>query len=78
VERVGTHRGLTAAEVRRKRLAPSIVKSRRLVDAAVRKLDYQTSEIAELLHMTSDRVSMAARRGAKAADQKLMEQLFEG
>jgi hypothetical protein len=45
---------------------------------AVRKLVYQTSEVAKLLHMTPGGVSMAARRRAKAADRELVEHLLQG
>jgi hypothetical protein len=79
VDRVGEHYGLTAADVRRKSRAPAIVEARGLVCyVAVRKLGYQTSETARLLHMTPAGVSMAVHRGAKAADHKFLEQLLEG
>ena len=45
---------------------------------AVRKLGCQTSGMAKFLRMAPARVSMAARRGAKAADQGLAEQLLAG
>ena len=68
---------MTAADVCRKSRASSIVEARGVVCyVAVRKLGYRTSELARLLHMTP--AGMAARRGAKAADRKVVEQLLEG
>ena len=42
------------------------------------EMSHQISEIAKLLHMTPAGAGMAAPREAKAADQKLVEQLPGG